>query len=718
MSNRWKNGRKLNLKFKSSNTHNASDNWVPRTSSFRNNGFSEHRRTNKNIVFKHPFNNRGGYHIKKNWIHSKTGLYNHQHKKFLRKNEMLEHNGNQRSHFIRNSISVTKSSIPLHVLNQSHTGWYSVHIPNIHDSAETLKKIQTYIAPFKLFPFNEHFSENNLRFYIDNIETANILNNITCKLRSSEGRKLVIHVNTYAPTRQTIFHALVSNKMKEKMCETIRSRYNPSTKSLDLCRFHATLLLTEHHLYCPLNWPSFLLTVLHLGAQFTKHDLYGLSLEYNNIYLGEGLVWIRRLFPDLKILNLTGNKLKEFKDLKELSGYKIEELNLSKNPINAIEDKQFYIEKLQHLFPMLVKLDGIDLPCRYTTISNTKFKMPINMGNSYPIEQGNNPEDPNTIIILAESFVAQYYEHYDTGMSKCQLVDAYHENSTFTLSAFIHSNNKTNNLRYYLSESRNLLKKTEIMKYKRSHFYHRGKENILKALDKLPKMKHDIKSFTIDVPLANSSMVQIVVNGVFSEYYYNNSKPLFRSFCRTFNVIPTGDGCWRILNDMFCVTTANNESIIETTKHIMAEENLKSVQSINLLNYNGEPLQMEYKTTTETLLQSTPKCTANIQQQNSFSANQPTNGQTSQIIYQQMPQNHISEKINTPTYISNLLSQVNETNNSLEEKLVIIKQFSIESGMNEEWAKKCLEENNWDYAKAANCFLKLKPNIPSAAFLH
>lgn len=31
---------------------------------------------------------------------------------------------------------------------------------------------------------------------------------------------------------------------------------------------------------------------------------------------------------------------------------------------------------------------------------------------------------------------------------------------------------------------------------------------------------------------------------------------------------------------------------------------------------------------------------------------------------------------------------------------------------------RCLEENDWDYAKAALCFSKLKPNIPPAAFIH
>lgn len=50
-------------------------------------------------------------------------------------------------------------------------------------------------------------------------------------------------------------------------------------------------------------------------AQLTKFDLYGLSLENNHIYMGEGLVWIRRLFPDLKVLDLAGNKVTYLKFL-------------------------------------------------------------------------------------------------------------------------------------------------------------------------------------------------------------------------------------------------------------------------------------------------------------------------------------------------------------------------------------------------------------------
>jgi len=66
----------------------------------------------------------------------------------------------------------------------------------------------------------------------------------------------------------------------------------------------------QNQLFVPLNHPAVLLATLNIVAQHTKNDLYGLSLSDNFIYSGEGLIWIRRLFPDLKALDLSGNKVK------------------------------------------------------------------------------------------------------------------------------------------------------------------------------------------------------------------------------------------------------------------------------------------------------------------------------------------------------------------------------------------------------------------------
>jgi len=57
-------------------------------------------------------------------------------------------------------------------------------------------------------------------------------------------------------------------------------------------------------------------------------------------------------------------------------------------------------------------------------------------------------------------------------------------------------------LSQYLPESRNFLKNDK-NKQGRGRYLHKGKENIINFLDKLPKSKHDLGSFIVDVPLAN-----------------------------------------------------------------------------------------------------------------------------------------------------------------------------------------------------------------------
>jgi len=57
-------------------------------------------------------------------------------------------------------------------------------------------------------------------------------------------------------------------------------------------------------------------------------------------------------------------------------------------------------------------------------------------------------------------------------------------------------------------------------------------------------------------------MVQIVVNGVFVEdYKETNIRQLYRSFCRSFCIVPVESG-WRILSDMHFVTVVSDELLL------------------------------------------------------------------------------------------------------------------------------------------------------------
>jgi nuclear RNA export factor len=69
----------------------------------------------------------------------------------------------------------------------------------------------------------------------------------------------------------------------------------------------------------------------------------------------------------------------------------------------------------------------------------------------------------------------------------------------------------------------------------------------------------------------------------------------------------------------------------------------------------------------------------------------------------------------TSSQTTNTQSSSN-TNADIQNQLIY--QFSQESGMNIEYSKLCLQENHWDYNKAAEVFIDLrnKNQIPSEAF--
>ncbi|KAL4152884.1 hypothetical protein QTP88_000717 [Uroleucon formosanum] len=555
------------------------------STSRRSGGYSDGHGFNKKMTFK--ANHRGGNYFCKSW-EGKTDLVRDQ-----LDSEFPNRNGPPKKNIGRRFFAKTKRNHDSddngnfrnlsQALKESITVWYSVFVPNIEDCDEVLKIIQTYITPVIFYPYNKQYSNNALRFLVDDFKVAKTLHNTSYKITQRDNRKLVVKVKIYLPPRGPISFTPVSSEVREKMIEAMATRYNPSTKSLDMSQFYACSLFTNNQLFVPLNRPAVLLAALNMVAQHTKHDLYGLSLENNHIYLDEGLIWIRRLFPELKVLNLAGNKFSDVKELRCLSGYTIHELNLFGNPMCNTKDKQRYKRDVQQFFPMLNKLDNLELPSRYSAIVESKFKMPINLGNSYPILEGYNPALPNPIMTLVESFLTQYYVIYDNQVSRHVVSEAYHENAIFTLSScFLFKNN----LSQYLLKSRNFLK-SDRNKHEKRRFLLKGKEDISNFLDKLPKTKHDIGSFIVDVPLATAAMVQIVVNGVFAEdFKVTDRRHIYQSFCRTFCIVPVGSG-WSIISDMLFVTIVTDELLLESSKRFHVLKPKPALLKINNLNGNS-----------------------------------------------------------------------------------------------------------------------------------
>ncbi|VVC36819.1 Nuclear transport factor 2,TAP C-terminal (TAP-C) domain,Nuclear transport factor 2, eukaryote,UBA- [Cinara cedri] len=595
-------------------------------------------------------------------------------------------------------------------LSKSFTGWYNVHVFNVEDCAIILRRIQTFIAPVIFLPYNELYSNYKYQFLVDDFTIAKTLYeaNLKIKLTDMSNQEINIKVTPYNPSMKVISWTPVSNEIKEKMKEVMVTRYNTNVKSLDLSKLYACPLFIQNQLFVPLNQPAVLLVALNIAAKITKHDLYSLNLENNHIYLGEGLVWIRRLFPKLKTLELADNRFSNLRELESLSGFTIEVLDLSRNPANIAMDKAQYTKNLQKIFPSLKILDNLELPFRYDSICNTRLKMPIYLGNSYPIPKNHKLGQSNHIEILVKSFVTNFFKQYDNDISKHTVADIYHENATISLSSsYLSDHHGKDSLDHYLPYSRNYLQSDQNI-YGLSGLLHTGKDNILNFLEKLPKTKHDLGSFIIDVPLANASMIQIIVNGVFMELSKDtvNDNSYFRLFNRSFIIVPN-EHKFYIMNDMLFISVITDELHKESSKRFA----FKPDNDLSFIN--NDFYDIDKNNSHESILKRDEHDDKMPDSEPLLSNKQSENTSNLSLTSMILPQ---SNSTSYQVAFQEQQTAAAQTHDYVN-KLNMVKNFSNKSGMNHKWSQKCLEENDWDYNKAILSYSTLKSSIPSVAFI-
>lgn len=75
------------------------------------------------------------------------------------------------------------------------------------------------------------------------------------------------------------------------------------------------------------------------------------------------------------------------------------------------------------------------MPYLYKPVIGSKFKMLVNLGNSYPTQQTGWSLEPNPVMALVELFLEKYYERYDNNVTRITILKAYHDHATFSLSS-------------------------------------------------------------------------------------------------------------------------------------------------------------------------------------------------------------------------------------------------------------------------------------------
>ena len=220
-------------------------------------------------------------------------------------------------------------------------------------------------------------------------------------------------------------------------------------------------------------------------------------------------------------------------------------------------------------------------------------------------------------------FLEQYFRIYDSS-SRQDLLAAYHSEAVMSLSC----SGRRDLLPAYMQESRNL---TRVVHEERRHaLLRRGGLQVVAFLSQLPKTRHDMATFTLDLPLASVSLLTFTVTGLFKERDTMLEESV-RHFNRCFIVVPQGAGL----------------SIINETLYIGS-----------------------------------------------------------------------ATELGIPTAFSAPLPVVAPPVLSLAARQAMAVGFSSQSGLNLEWASRCLEDNNWDFDKSIVAFTEAKSagKIPAKAF--
>ncbi|XP_059062645.1 nuclear RNA export factor 1 [Achroia grisella] len=421
--------------------------------------------------------------------------------------------------------------------------WYQIIIPYgaKHEKDVILKSLMSYISPEVFIPHYYKINGNAAMFYVDDVKIAEKLFEADRKIVMSDGFRLVVIVRNSAPS------VTVDAEMKEKMKQAMVKRYNAATKALDLTKFHTDPDLAD--IFCALFRPMIMLAVIDIIADNIP-DLEALNLNDNKLHGMEHLKILSTKLKNLKILYLADNRIPYVGSLDALKSLPLVELFLTGNPlVNKFNDHEIYVSDVRKKFPKLTRLDGVDLP--------PAIGFDVSEDVALPSHQQSFLVDPAGQDLVRE-FLTQFFAIYDSE-SRQPLLEAYHEHASMSMAANYLSNDGRNSqstrLNAYISNSRNLIRITE--RESRRRHLKTGRLQVVSFLSDLPKTKHDLMGFAVDLIVFTPTMIVLTMNGVYKET--NTTGNPTRSFHRTFVIVPNPTGGFCVVNDLLYVTNTTKE---------------------------------------------------------------------------------------------------------------------------------------------------------------
>ncbi|XP_034341388.1 nuclear RNA export factor 2-like [Arvicanthis niloticus] len=493
--------------------------------------------------------------------------------KFDRKNNRFDHHGapydmglkRRRERFsyedqyflnVCDDRKTEEGKTDLDAVNGTGERWYKVTIPSGRKYEKTwlMNSIQNLCSvPF--IPVDFHYDKNRARFFVQNAKTASALKEVNYKISDETSTKISIFVSP-SVVPYSVQNKFTSEQMAH-LKKSMMKRYDASQKALDLEKFRFDQDLMDKDIDMMLNRRSCMVATLQI-IESNIPELLSLNLKNNKLYQLDGLCDMTEKAPQVKILNLSQNKLKSISELDKLKELKLEELWLEGNPFcNCFSDHAEYISAIQDLFPKLLRLDGRELI------------VPTRMDIETPQPCKETCNESELIKNLVLRFLKEYYLFYDNG-DRLRLLDAYHDQACFSLSVPSNvSDPDLNDLEEYFKYNRDIKKQQDSQK--RMQLLKHTKHDIVNYLSLLPKTQHDLCSFWVDLCLHTEMMLCFSVNGLFKEVE-GKCQGRIRAFTRIFITVPCSDSRICIMNDQLIVRNASPKEVQKAFTSLLAPD--------------------------------------------------------------------------------------------------------------------------------------------------
>ncbi|KAK2589192.1 hypothetical protein KPH14_002004 [Odynerus spinipes] len=450
---------------------------------------------------------------------------------------------------------------PQHPFGEAN--WYKIIIPfgQKYTKDYILNILLSYISPETFVPIMYKVVGTEAIFYVDDQKTATTLLGCDRKITTTDGFKLQVRVKPGYPQCE------INDKLKEKLKQAMVKRYVQENNALDLSRFHQDPDLVADY-FCALFRPVMLMTVLDIVSEHIP-TLEALNLEGNKLYLIERLNVLHKKFSKLKILYIGDNKIKEINQLDVVKDLKLDELRLAGNPVcNKYKTRQNdYISDVRKIFPKLLRLDGMELPrpILFDVVDDTT-KVPQTQRIFAPDTKAQE---------VASQFLQQYFMIFDSN-NRQPLLDAYDEHACFSLTTHAHNANKSST---YLLENRNLFRINDTNK--RQKLLKQGRLPVVSFISEMPRTRHYLNTFTMDINLITEGIMLITVTGLFKEL--NTKDEAVRYFNRTFIIVPKGNG-YCILNEQLHIshpTETQQKFVLNNPPETQIAENSSTPKTSN-----------------------------------------------------------------------------------------------------------------------------------------